>query len=250
MNRSEPNNFFRLIQWEIQEYLNFPIVEMLVFLAIYSVINQPTVVISHSMSYNNLRFGVNDITFFMTLGVGALVSRSYGASISKGEIKMLLSYPLKRWQVFISKFIALYIVLTCIYGVAFSFQIYLLKLNLFEPLFYISVLSIALQLLVMCSVSTLIVMLIKNDIISIFASILFLYGFENVVSSSTLSSFTGRFNTIFGYFGVLTHGTVPIGLVREYTLNEVVFALFIPIIISLILLGITLTYFVRVMEVD
>ncbi|MDG6223801.1 MAG: hypothetical protein QCH99_11130 [Candidatus Bathyarchaeota archaeon] len=250
MNRSELNNFFRLIQWEIQEYLNFPMLEILVFLAFYSILNQPTVVISHSMSYNNLRFGFNDITFFMTLGVGALVSRSFGASISKGEIKMLLSYPLKRWHVFISKVTALYIVFTCIYGLTFSFQIYLLKLNLFEPLFYISILSIALQLLVMCSVSTLIVMFVKNDIISIFASILFLYGFENIVSSTTLSSFAGRFNTIFGYFGILTHGTIPIGLVKEYTLNEAILALSIPIIISLILLGITLTYFVRLMEVD
>jgi ABC-type transport system involved in multi-copper enzyme maturation permease subunit len=248
--KSEHNNFFRLILWELQEYLNFPMLEILVFVVLYSVLNQPTVVISYSMSYNNLRFGIRDITFFMTLGVGALVSRSFGSSISKGEIKTLLSYPLKRGQIFASKFTALFMVFVCTYTAAFSVQIYLMRLNFFEPMFYISVLGMALQLLLMCSLTTIIVLLTKNEVISIFASALLLYGIENVVNPSSFSSFVGRFNAIFSYFGKITHETLPVGIGTEYTLNDAVLAMYIPLAISALLLVIGAIYFVRIMEVD
>jgi ABC-type transport system involved in multi-copper enzyme maturation permease subunit len=250
MRKTKYNSFYRLVLWELQEYLNFPILEILVGVAIYSVLNQPIVDISSSSGYSNLHFGLETIFFFMILSVGALVSRSFGASISKGEIKTLLSYPLKRWQIFVSKFTALFAVLLCIYAGAFSVQIYLLTLNFYEPMFYVSVLSFALQLLLMCSVTTIIVLLVKSEVISIFASILLLYGIENVVSPKSALSYTGRFDTLFGYFSVMTHGTLPVPIMEEPTLNDVLLAVSIPIAISALLLVIAVIYFVRVMEID
>jgi len=250
MKITEHNNFFRLILWELQEYLNFPMLEILVFVVIYSVLNQPTIEISISDGYSNLHFGLQDIFFFMMLAAGVLISRSFGASISKGEIKTLLSYPLKRWQVFAAKFTALYFVLLCIYTAVFSVQIYLLKLSIFEPMFYVSVLGLALQLLLMCSVTTVIVLVAKNEIISSFASILLLYGLENVVSPMSVSSYRGRFDILFGYFGVMTRGRLPVPMIIEYTLNDALLAVSIPIGISALLLLFAVTYFVRIMEID
>lgn len=249
MKINEPNNFFRLILWELQEFLNFPMLEILVIVIIYSVLKAPSPEISISDGYSNLRFGLQDIFFFMIFAAAIFISRSFGASISKGEIKTLLSYPLKRWQVFSSKFAAIYFVLLCIYTAVFSVQIYLLKLSIFEPMFYVSVLGFGLQLLLMCSVTTVIVLVVKNEVISSFASVLLLYGLENIVSPMSVSSYRGRFDILFGFLGVVTRGRLPVPMILEYTLSDALLAVFVPLGISALLLFFAVTYFVR-MEID
>jgi len=243
-------NVSSLIRWELQEYLNFPLLEIVIFIVIYSVLNQPIIDITSSQGYSNLHWGLSTVYFFMILGVCTLISRSFGSSFSKGEVKLLLSYPLKRWQIFVSKFVALYTVFLCVYIAVFWVQIYLLSLSFFEPLFFVSIFSFALQLLLTCSVTAIIVMIVKNEVISIFASILLLYGLENVVSPECYLSFVGRFDALFGYFGLMTHGSMPTGLVRAIPLNDAMLVIFIPVVFSAILLTLTFVYYVRVMEVD
>jgi ABC-type transport system involved in multi-copper enzyme maturation permease subunit len=48
---------------------------------------------------------------------------------------------------------------------------------------YISFFGLLLQLLLFCSISVALSLVVKNEIVSILASILLLYGLENIVSS-------------------------------------------------------------------
>lgn len=241
--------FHKLLRWELQEYLSFPVFELMLFIAIYSILNQSTVDISYSSSYSNLHWGVQNIFFFMMLAVGAFLSRSFSGSISKGEIKMLLSCPLKRTQIFASKFIAMFLTFFCVYSVVFSVQIYLRSLSVFEPMFYVSIMSFAFQLLLMCSIATLIGIFVKNEMVSILTSILLLYGIENLVSGGSYLSYTGRFKMIFGYFSAMTHGTVPNGIMTIATLSDILLAVCIPIIVSVLLITAASIYF-KHMEID
>jgi ABC-type transport system involved in multi-copper enzyme maturation permease subunit len=102
---------------------------------------------------------------------------------------MLLSYPVKREQLFLSKFIALFTVLFSIYATVYFLQIYLLVLNPFEPLFYASLLFFAIQLLLVCVITTVLSLITKNEIISILVMALMLFGLENIAVNTSLASF-------------------------------------------------------------
>lgn len=240
----------KLMRWELEEYTAFPLLEVLIMVAIYSILTMPLGEIDVAKSYSNLHWGIERVFLFLIFGVGAVFSHSFAGSFAKGEIKLLLSYPVKRWQLFLSKFTALFLVLFAVYGAVFSVQVYILSLSPFEPMFYVSLLGLLLQLLFFCSITVTFSLITKNEIISILVSILLLYGLENIVSSGSYWSSTGQFRIIFGYFGYLTHGELPTGLMMNPTLENLALAISIPLALSAILLSASLLYFTRVMEID
>jgi ABC-type transport system involved in multi-copper enzyme maturation permease subunit len=240
----------KLMRWEVEEYTAFPMLEVLIIVAIYSILTMPIGEIDVIKSYSNLHWGIQTVFLFLIFSVSALVSRSFAGSFAKGETKLLLSYPVKRSQLFLSKFTALFLVLAAVYGAIFSVQVYILSLSLLEPLIYASLLGLFLQLLLFCSITATLSVIVKTEIISILASILLLYGVENIVSTGSYWSSTGRFKVIFGYFGLLTHGELPPGLMINPTIESVAIVISIPIALSAILLIVSLLYFTRVMEID
>jgi ABC-type transport system involved in multi-copper enzyme maturation permease subunit len=241
---------FKLMRWELEEYTSFPMLEVLIVVAIYSVLTMPMGEMDPAKSYSNLHWGIQTVFLFLIFTVGALVSHSFAGSFGKGETKLLLSYPVKRSQLFLSKFTALFLVLSAVYGAVFSAQFYLLSLSPLEPLFYVSLLGVLLQLLLFCSITVTFSLALKNEIISILASILLLYGLENVVSAGSIWSSTGQFKVVFGYFGLLAHGELPSGLMIVPTIENFALAVCIPLAISGILLTASFLYFNRIMEID
>lgn len=242
-------NLRSLLAWELEEYMSFPILELILFTAIFSILNQPILEISPSKSYSNLHWGIQNVFLFLIFVIATVLSRNFAGSYAKGEIKMLLSYPVKRWQLFFSKFMAMFLMFCTIYGAIFSFQIYLNSINPLEPMFFISLLGMFLQILLMSSIVVAVSLIVKNEIVSILSSILILYGIDSVVVAGSYFNATGRFKIVFGYYGYLTHGALPTAIMTFPRLEEVFFAFSIPIIISTLLLIISLVYF-RKIEVD
>ncbi|WGM88786.1 MAG: ABC transporter permease [Candidatus Bathyarchaeum tardum] len=239
----------KLLLWELEEYLAFPILELLLFTAIYSIINQSILEISPVMSYSNLHWGIQNVFLFLIFVTSAILSRIFAGSYGKGETKVLLSYPVKRWQVFLSKFLAMFFTLCIIYGAIFSLHIYLHALNFFEPMFYISLLSIFLQILLMSTVVVVVSLLLKNEIVAILTSILLLYGIDNITTATSYLNSTGRFKIVFAYYGQLTHDILPTAMVNVPEIEEVILAFSIPTIISALLIFMSIFYFSK-MEVD
>ena len=91
------NRFFKLIVWEFEQFLSFPVVELLIASTVFLVLYRPITNQNFSTIWDNLHMSNNFLILFIIFIACALFSRSFAGTIDKGEIKMLLSYPIKRW---------------------------------------------------------------------------------------------------------------------------------------------------------
>jgi hypothetical protein len=134
----------------------------------------------------------------------------------------------------------------------FALQIHLLSLSPFEPLLYASLLFVALQLLLVCAISTALSVITKNEMLSILVSALLLFGIENIATGIILVSFTGRFTIGFAFVGQLVHGILPIGGEGSVapTMGDTFLSIFVTIGISAFLLVFSYVYYTRKMEID
>lgn len=252
-NEMMPTKQFReLITWELEEYMAFPILELLIFIAICTILSPTIIETSPALSYSNLLSGIQTVFLFLIFVAGAIFCHSYAGSISKGETKMILSYPVRRGYLFLSKFTALFTVLFAVYASVFAAQIYLLALNPFEPLFYASLLFVALQLLLVCAISTTLSIITKNEMLSILVSALLLFGLENIAARISVVSFTGRFTTGFAFVSQQVHGVLPsgIGLTSAPTIGDTLLGVFVTIGMSFFLFVLSYMYYTRKMEID
>jgi hypothetical protein len=245
------NQLRKLFAWEIEEYLAFPIVELVIFIAIFTVLTPTIIEISATRSYSNLLSGIQTIFLFLIFVAAALFCHSYAGSLSKGETKLILSYPVQRSQLFLAKFLALFTVLFAVYAGVFALQIYLLALSPFEPLLYASLLFVALQLLLVCTISTALSVITKNEMLSILVSALLLFGIENIASQIGLVSFTGRFTTAFAFVSQQVRGVLPtVGVLAAPTMGDALLSLFLTIGISSFLFVFSYVYYTHKMEID
>ncbi len=235
----------RLLVWELEESFAFPMIEAILVIAVLTTLTPAIMEVSPASSYANLTSGIQPIFLFLIFITGVLFCHSYAGGISRGETKMVLSYPVQRGKLFLSKFIALFTVLSIAYIGVFALQIPLLALNPFEPMFYASLLLVLLQLLLVCTISTALSIVTKNEVLSILASALLLFGIESVISSESLATFTGRFTTGFTFirqyvYGGLSSTPLTDGLSSVFAVGGV----------SVLLLVFSYVYFTRKMEID
>ncbi|NLE05498.1 MAG: ABC transporter permease subunit [Crenarchaeota archaeon] len=243
-------NFQELIRLELGQYLSLPVLIFLISTAIVAVLAQPVNSLKPEFNYTNLYHGSGTIFLFLTFSVGAFLSRSFAGSLGKGEIKVLLSYPVRRWHLFLSKFLTMFISVFIIYGAAYSIHLYLYSLSIFEPMFYLSLFAFLLQIMLASAVSVAIAMVVKNEVMSMLAAVLILLGIDNIVGNQSLLSTQGRFTDLFGYVGQQTHGVPPFGHNIVISFNDFFMAMAIPLAIFIILFSISFVFFTRIMEVD
>jgi ABC-type transport system involved in multi-copper enzyme maturation permease subunit len=242
--------FFGLVRWEIDEYLNLPVLAFLIASAIIAVLAINTSNLSPDRNYINLYYGSDTVFVILTLVSSAFFSRSFAGSMERGEVKLMLSYPIRRGQLFLSKFTAMFLVVFVTYGLAYSLHLYIDALSLFEPMFYLSLFAFFLQLLLACAVSVALSLVTKSEVMSILAAVLFLLGIDSLSGSGNYLSAQGRFRFLFQYFGELTHGSLSLGDNFVVTSEDIVITVLVPIIIFISLLILSFAYFTRVMEVD
>ncbi len=235
----------RLLVWELEESFAFPMLEVILVIAVFTVLTPAIIETSSGSSYNNLAAGIQPIFLFLIFITGVLFCHSYAGGISRGETKMVLSYPVQRSKLFLAKFIALFTVLSVVYIGVFALQIPLLALNPFEPMFYASLLLVLLQLFLVCTISTVLSVVTKNEVLSILASALLLFGIESIASSGSLVTFTGRFTTGFTFVRQYVYGGIS-----STPLIDGLFSVFVVGGVSVLLLVFSYTYFTRKMEID
>jgi ABC-type transport system involved in multi-copper enzyme maturation permease subunit len=234
----------RLLVWELEECFAFPMLEVILVIAIFTVLTPAIIEVSPLSSYVNLTSGIQPIFLFLIFIAGVLFCHSYAGGISRGETKMILSYPVQRSKLFSAKFLALFTVLSIVYIGVFALQIPLLALNPFEPMFYASLLLVLLQLFLVCTISTALSVVTKNEVISILASALLLFGIESIAGES-LVTFTGRFTSGFTFVSQYVHGGLS-----STPLMDGLFSVFAVGGVSVLLLVFSYVYFTRKMEID
>ncbi len=235
----------RLLVWELEESFGFPMLEVILVIAVLTVLTPAIIEVSPVSSYVNLSSGIQPIFLFLIFIAGVLFCHSYAGGISRGETKMVLSYPVQRSKLFLAKFISLFTVLSIVYVGVFALQIPLLVLNPFEPIFYASLLLVLLQLFLVCIISTVLSVVTKNEVLSILASALLLFGIESVASSDSLVSLTGRFTTGFTFARQYIYGGLS-----STPLTDRLFSVFAVGGISVLLFAFSFVYFTRKMEID
>ncbi|MCW4009335.1 MAG: ABC transporter permease [Candidatus Bathyarchaeota archaeon] len=245
-------SFFSLLRWELEEYLSFPVLAFLIVSAIAAVLFQTNSGghITSERSYISLFHTSGTVFLFLTFCAGVFFSRSFAGAVGKGETKLMLSYPVKRWQLFLSKFTALFPIIFVIYGAAYALLLYFNSISVFEPMFFVTLLAFLLQLMLTCGVSVAVAMVTKSEIISILASLLFLLGIDSVGGAGTYLSAQGRLKFLFSYFGDLIHPDVPPFTEFSATAGDAATAVVVPVVIFLVLFVAAFVYFTRFMEVD
>lgn len=239
-----------LMRWDLKEYFSFPVFEIVLFIAVFSILNTSSIVLSYKESYSNLHWGIQNMFFFLMISICAVFSRTFAGAFSKSEIKTLLSYPIKRSNLFLAKYSTMFLTLLATYASVWTLQLYIQALSPLEPMFWASILAMIPELLLLSAITVTIALVVKNELVSIFASILILYGIENLASGGNFLLFsTGRYKILFGYFSILTHGHLPMGIMYVPTHEDVAIAVSAPILISIILLISSMAYF-RKMQID
>ncbi|MGB9914875.1 MAG: hypothetical protein ACPLIG_03925 [Candidatus Bathyarchaeales archaeon] len=249
MSKSKPRTFSRLVLWEIEGCLNLFIFALITASAIIAVLVQTSSSRALANSYINLYDGASTVFLILTLVASTLFSHSFAGALGKGELKRTLSYPVKRWQVFLAKVIAINLIIFGVYASVFTLHLYLSSLSVFEPLFYVSLFVMLLQLFLACAVSVTISLITNNEIMSILISFLLILGIDHTLGVNSYFSSQGRFRYIFGYFEQTVHNN-NLAINVPVTFEQAALAITIPIITAAVMLTTSFVYFVHKMEVD
>jgi ABC-type transport system involved in multi-copper enzyme maturation permease subunit len=244
--------FCGLVRWAFEEYLGFPMLEVLIASAVIGVLAQTEIVVLFRDNYSVLYQMAGTLFMFITFSVSSVFARGFAGGSSKGEDKLLLSYPVKRWHLFVSKFIAMFFTFIAVFFAAYSMHIYLAVLSPFEPLFYVGLFGLFLQILLVCAITITISLFTKSEAISILSSVLLLIGVESVTGGNSYLSAEGRLKYISAYFGEYILGKSTPGAEQLFILTTegLIVAVSIPLLISILLLVLSFVYFTRFMEVD
>lgn len=242
------HKFLGLMRWELEEYLSLPLLAFLAASAIiatlsYTAFGDPT-------TYSSLFWGSGTVLLILALVAGAFFARSYAGSIGRGETKLMLSYPIKRSQLFLSKLAALFTVIFAIYIPVYYLHFYLDGLAAFDPMIFLTLFGLLLELMLSCSVAVGISMVTKSEIMSILPTVLLLFGIDNILGSRHILSAQGRVFYLLQYFGEQLHGTPPFLGDPAVTANDTLLAVLVPIAVFVVLIGASFVYFTRYLEVD
>ncbi|MDR2719292.1 MAG: ABC transporter permease [Nitrososphaerota archaeon] len=249
MNKPHPKTFSRLILWEIENNLNLPSLALIVASAIIAVLVQSATTAKFTHSYTDLYIDTSTI-LILTLVTCTLFSHSFAGSFGKGDLKRTLSYPVKRWQVFLSKTIAINLIIFSIYASAYAMNLYINAANLLEPMFYVPLFAMYLQLLFACAISVGISMITKNELISLITSFLLLLGLDNTFNFNSIFTSGARFRFIFGYFEQIFHSGAHSISDIPITFEQFTGSILFPLLTSTVVMIVAFIYFTRKLEVD
>jgi ABC-type transport system involved in multi-copper enzyme maturation permease subunit len=238
--------FARLLTLELQTYWSFPALELVIFTALLSILNNPP----FFGGYQQLNSGIYGLGILLQmLIIGVLVPRSFAGSISRRETNVLLSYPTKRTILLASKIAASFLVFFGALSLGVLFNVYLLGVSYFELAPYVLIAVISVQILFLCGLSLFISLLLKNEVLSIFAFLLIMFGleFNPAATSGFLSNFTQirSNNVMFQYLTTILYGSKA-----TVTLGDFGIAIGFPLLTGLALIAASFIYFRWVLQLD
>lgn len=241
------SSFARLMLIEVEAYWNFPVFELVLFTALLSVLNRPAGFTSGYFELNHGFYGLGILLQMLIIGI--IIPRTFAGSINSRQVVVLLSYPIKRWTILLSKLLTNFIVLTAALSLGVILNSSLLGLSLLEPAIYILLGVIAIQVLFWCALSMFISIMLKNEAVSVFVFLLLMFGLEfNPLATSGTYAYLTQLrsnNVMYNYLTSMFYRTTSLFTFQDFT-TAIVF----PVSISLILIILSVVYFEKVMQVD
>ena len=189
--------FVRLLFWEFKKGFRVPVIEIISLLALYVLFSSAIQFSSSKMNVGEIRLDVYESfseSLAITLGFSflslynvmsivypVLVANSFAGEFSRGETRLVFSYPLRRRDIFLAKTISFLFVPYLIFLIYALFMFYLVGFSFTRFIPYIFIISLIvgfLQAFFVYSFSLVIALYVKDAAISFLASVLLLYGLD------------------------------------------------------------------------
>jgi len=232
----------RLTRLELDAYWGFPTVELVVFTGLLSVANRLETG-SGQLNQGFYGFGI----LIQILMIGTITPRTFAGSINRREMVVLLSYPTKRWKILLSKIVVSFAVpfIALSLGVLLNTYLFGASFLTFAP--YVLMLVIAIQVLYWCSLSMFISIMLKNEIVSVFVFLLFMFGLElNPLTASGQFAYLTQLRS-----NMVMYGSILSLVQGSGTLSsDFGIAIGFPLLVSFALILLAIAYFEKVMQLD
>ena len=113
------NKFLELMSWEIRDNWAFPILEIVIALVIVQTLSYTTFHYDyHGADHDIWRAFFTKSFFVLVLSTAIVFGRSFGESIEKRKMIVLLSYPVSRVRLFLAKYLTNFLMLFLVFGLA------------------------------------------------------------------------------------------------------------------------------------
>jgi len=228
----------QLMLWELEEIWRFPALELFAAIAVFFALNSSR----FDITYTFVNF---QLCLIQVILVAVFYARSVAACIEKREILVLLSNPIKRTTLFLSKFLTNLLIIFLIFGSVVVTGAYLMLLQPWDKQVFIGLLIVFLNVLFLSTLSFTSSLILKTTWGGTILPVMIYFGLAFGVPQN--SNFpqaippTGS-NVIFYYLS-------KTAAYSQYSFEEFIVALMFPIITSIILLLAAFLYFRR-MEID
>jgi len=237
--------FIRLIIWEFEEFWRLPTLELIIGIAIFFGLSIPAMPSSQALSRaNDIEFTAGRLSLFQMFIIAVLFARSIAGTIEKKEILTFFTYPVKRVSILASKFLVDLSIIFIIFASVIITRGLLAQLEPWNILMLIVLFILFLETMFFSSLSLLFSVITKRTWASILLTVIFFF---------TITSFMPRLEAPIKYaiptysaeaiFNCLTVGF------RDYTVEDFTVALSSIVIMSIIFILASFTYFKR-MQVD
>jgi len=249
--------FTRLLIMETENVWRFPTLEIMIAIGIINALRQPNPLLPTIEYFRTAQYVANPgwgtSTFFLIFLIPVLVARSFAKGLSGTETRVMLSYPIKRWETLLSKLLIVLLPTLAIFSTVFLLSaFYLFQLPTLNPLPYSLLLSLLLPMLFLTALSFSLSLIAKDELKTVLFSLFIILSLESsldyvgapykyifirgstVISQYLHATFNGRLDNFF----------------QNYTTADVQVAFGFPIITTIILLMIVFLYFQYKLDID
>jgi len=176
------NKFLELMSWELRGNWAFPILEIIIALTIVQTI--PYVTVNYDYYSTEPWFWKAFFTntfFVLVLSAAMVFGRSFGESIEKRKLIVLLSYPVSRTRLFLAKYLTNFLMLFLIFGSALLAQgtsLFLFSGVVPPVTWSFAFLYLLLEVLFVSSLMTFFALATKRLGLSIFIFLVYMFGMQ------------------------------------------------------------------------
>ena len=250
--------FGRLLLMEIENIWRFPTIELVIATAILNALRTPFPILPQNEQVAVTFFIANPAltmsTLFLSFIIPVLVARVFAKGLSGNETRVLLSYPVKRWEILLSKVTVVLLPTFAIFSIVFFFNtFYMYQLSVSNPLPYAFLVPQFFSVALMTALAFIISLFAKDELKAVLFSlfILLFLGFSSEQMGAPyryISPAQGS-TLIMRYLEFLYYGNLS-NFLRSHPILELQLAFGFPIVTTIVLLSVVFLYFQHKLDID
>jgi len=174
-------SFLELMSWELRDNWSFPILEIAIAITVLQAMSFSTFTHRDGVDPEVWIHFFEGTLFVLVISVAMVFGRSFGESIEKRKLIVLLSYPVSRARLFFAKYLTNFLMLFSIFGSSLLAQgtsLFLFDGVVRSMSWSYAFLYLLLEVFFVSSVMTLFALLTKRFGLSILIFLVFMFGIQ------------------------------------------------------------------------